>query len=50
MIGKDWPVYDDSIKALFICGNHKVETTAVYKHPTRLGVKIPDMEFLNPGI
>jgi hypothetical protein len=50
LIGEDWPVYDDEIKALFIFNNQIHETTAVYKHPTRLGVIIPELEFVPPGI
>lgn len=49
LIGKDWPCYEN-ITACFKYKDKQVVVDCVYKHPTRLGVIIPELSFVEPGI
>jgi len=50
IIGDDWPVYDIGVKAKFIFEELEFDAEVVYKHPQRLGVQIPEMPGIAPGI
>jgi len=47
---EDWPDTKNEIFAVFIFDQNQVRVKAVYKHPTRLGVIIPEMDFIPAGI